>query len=267
MSDTRRWTFRIRVEGMALWIRREHHIDVLFPDDRLGGTAQHHVVTVHDAFVAAQPDGDPLDGATLDFTELVTVPPLRRVRYPSGTVPVEIEPGSIASDPDAVLTGTGLVAGLRLPLGTLNSLGDERGPFHLGADHTMYLGYGACWTAIMDGPQPLQARTVTHQGRSPGELWSNQWAATSSAPVACDQSLTVRCLSADDRAHKVPLTYLEPLSEVGFLGYISKADGTAFAPVPIYHGSERSCSPATPRILAYPERPCPSGVGNVGGTA
>jgi len=266
MSGQQQCTLTVRVEGLALWMLRDDCIDVLFPDDGLATShdpSRHHFVTVHDGESKAQGSSDRLDRATLDFTGLATVRPHTAVNYPFGTVPLVIEPGSVASVEDAVMTGTRLVAGLRLPLGFLRSLDSVMGPFWMDNDHTMYLGYGAAWTATIAGPLDIQAAHLPyHEGETP-KTWTPSWTPTSQATAPSNQTITVRCLSRFDRDVEEEIKLLEELSEVAYLGYLTRKDGAKLASVPVYHGSGTFPTKSATELMAYPKRPCPNGVGHV----
>jgi hypothetical protein len=258
MSDSLKWTLRVRVEGLSLWMNRTTHVDVLFPDDGFDRAhGEHHFVTVEgdvDGSVGVLND---LHGTTLDLRTTPSLVPQRSPAPAVGMLPLTVEPGSIAAHPDAVLAGTHMVAGLRLPIGQFVSLGSELGPFTFAGDETLFLGYGATWMVSMFGPRDLQI------GVHPfGEATSLQRIGSTPPPTG-DISLLVQCLSRRDRQRLAKIAYGDALPEVACLGKLTRRDQQPLSEVPQYFGPSvpaPTVLKASPAVT-LPDRPCPLGYG------
>lgn len=247
MTDTATWTLHLRVEGIALWMHRGTHLDVLFPDDTFArDDGRHHYVTVHEEGALQQAQGAAFPQAMLDFTALPFAEYTGPVT-PVGGVPLTIEPGALATRPDAVRDGTGLIGGLRLPLGALSALNQPVGPFMLDG-RELYLSYGMGWSGTLQGTQSLEVPCVAHGTGAMSTLTLPGGAASA------DRTVLIRCLSRNDRADFEKIQGGDYLSEVAYYGYLATTAREPLRTVPQFLPQQViEASPRKPCSAAYPD--------------
>lgn len=249
-ADASKLTLSIQIEGLSLWIKRDTHIDVLFPDDRLAILAPkaHHYVTLDGPGVS----NEVLVGECVDLTGLDIQAPQLRLVSPLGWLPVDVEENSVANDPNAALLGTSTVATLRLPLGMISAISDEMyGPFAYGGQLVAVLDYGVVWTVKVANWHPLTAQWIDHatslrEARPFGNV-------PATARLA---QFRIRNLSANDRRSDTEIQTGEALTETQFIGHLSRKFGLQLPVAPVYMGRSRSALESKAMNLR-PTRPCP----------
>ena len=277
------WTLTVHVQGLSVWMNRGTHFDVMFPDDRLRRAAHHYVTISGGGYTDRL-----VDRTLLDFRSIPTLTSPWKPSEVMGWLDLNIEAGSVASDPDAVLSGREMVAALRLPLGNITPMpGELVKGFSMGRVRGLALGYGVTWTGRCFGVQSTDVAWIEWD-REPTVCV----ASLARAPnlLARQETFTVKCLSADDRAKPdAQIALQQELTEAKFLGHLSRAGALPLKawpkfdplpPLPQFGETEVEEAHVAKRLgrsartsargatggsanspASYPAKPCPPGGG------
>jgi hypothetical protein len=248
-GDAAKWTLAVVVEGLALWVNRGTHIDVLFPDDGLGADSErHHYVTWQQN---AKGPEIPMQGKFLDLSGLGGSVGQTSLTLPLGWLPISVEKGSVAEAADAPFVGTHMVASLRLPAGAIYSLDQgSLGSFTRSDGTPIELGYGLLWTMTVQRPQKLDGELFTF--KDPASV------AFGLHDAGGATELRIRCLSHYDRTTDDPIVVGDRLTETQFIGYLSSKGGTKLADVQTCVQVPKSANPfSNSGMPVRPSRPCP----------